>query len=152
LRDNWEHRFECIHAVPGTRSYHQFIPVSEVEIGVKRCSSDENFSLKYNFMQTSHDKSYHFKESMYIACVYDGEWWLGLITSLNLEEQDATVKFLHPHGPSRSFYWPEKDDYCEVPLIHILSSVDTLSTQTGRQYTIENSETDNIIKLYFNQQ
>ena len=35
-------RFKKVFIVPGTRSYHQFIPIVRDEIAMKECSEDEN--------------------------------------------------------------------------------------------------------------
>jgi len=34
------------------------------------------------------------------------------------------VKFMHPSGPSRSFFWPQQEDTCWVPLKHFLCVID----------------------------
>ena len=61
---------------------------------------------------------------------------------INVEEKDILVKFMHPHGPSRSFHWPYKEDLCFIPMMHILTILDTPTTATGRQYSISRKETE----------
>ena len=38
------------------------------------------------------------------------------------------VKFMHPHGPSQSFYCPLQDDSCAVPTPHIIAIIDPRKT------------------------
>lgn len=57
----------------------------------------------------------------------------GIVTDIN-EEEDATIKFLHPQGPSPSFYWPKREDICPVPIPHLLAVIDPPATSTGRVY------------------
>ena len=50
--------------------------------------------------------------------------------SMNDEEHDAEVKFMHPHGPARSFFWSSRD-LCYVPYNHILLTIGMPSTSSG---------------------
>ena len=54
---------------------------------------------------------------------------------------------MHPHGPSRSFYWPRVDDICWVPITHILCGVEIPSTATGRQYNLREKDNERVEKL-----
>jgi len=40
-----ERRFQGTCAVPGTRSFHQFVPIDEHTIATKRCNYDNSFVL-----------------------------------------------------------------------------------------------------------
>ena len=42
-------RFENASSVLGTRSFHQFIPLSRDKIAMTQCSEDENYDLIYDF-------------------------------------------------------------------------------------------------------
>ncbi|GBN75941.1 hypothetical protein AVEN_228390-1 [Araneus ventricosus] len=72
----------------------------------------------------------------YVACVYEKNWWVGLVSELNKEGD--TIAFIHPHGPSETFYWLERQDECPVPSQHILCVIETpeITTYTGRLYKI----------------
>ena len=43
-------RFQGTFSVLGTITLHQYVPLTESVIGVKRCSEDENYSLKHNLL------------------------------------------------------------------------------------------------------
>ncbi|GBN22112.1 hypothetical protein AVEN_177720-1 [Araneus ventricosus] len=72
----------------------------------------------------------------YAACVYEENWWIELVSELNKEEGDYTIEFIHPYGPSETFYWPERQDECPVPSQHIICVIETPETasHTGRLY------------------
>ena len=40
----------------------------------------------------------------YIACFYDGFWWVGIAEDVS--ELDIKVRFMRPHGPGKNFFWP----------------------------------------------
>ena len=42
IRAKHAKRYDILNAIPGTRSYHQFTPLSRSKIGAKRCSIDSN--------------------------------------------------------------------------------------------------------------
>ena len=40
----------------------------------------------------------------YMTAKYDTAWWLGYAMDADPSVQEATVTFLHSHGPSKSFH------------------------------------------------
>jgi hypothetical protein len=46
----------------------------------------------------------------FIASIYSNLWYFGIVSEVNAEEKDVTVKFLHP--PSVSFFSPKREDVC----------------------------------------
>ena len=46
-----EDRFKNVQTLPGTRSFHEFIPISERQIAAKRCSDDEEFDIKHDLLK-----------------------------------------------------------------------------------------------------
>ena len=57
---------------------------------------------------------------------------------------------MHPHGPVRSFYWPQKEDLVWVPLALILTKIEcpthTLVSVRG-SYKFEKQHLDRILGL-----
>ena len=98
--------------VPGTRSFHHFIPLSDSKIATKRLSEDEKFDLEYEFNNTVHVTIAELEFGQYIGCIYDHLAWIGVVKEIDVENQDILVKFLHPNFPSPSFHWPAKGDTC----------------------------------------
>ena len=57
--------------------------------------------------------------------------------SVNEHQLETDIKFMCPHGPSPSFYWPEQDDVCTIPYNQTISTIDTPSTlRSGRIYKL----------------
>ena len=42
-----------------------------------------------------------------IACIYGDFWWIGMVSEVNMDEQDVMVEFLHPHGLQKTSSGPE---------------------------------------------
>ena len=84
----------------------------------------------------------------HVSCLYEGKWWIGVVTEVNHEEDDVSVKFMHPHGPARSFHWPNTDDICWVPKAHIVCKIDIPETISGRQYNISKDDYANVTKTF----
>ena len=55
------------------------------------------------------------------------------------EDNLAKLTFLHPHGPSNSFKYPQHQDTRTVPIADILTLIDP-RTRTGRVYTLTRKE------------
>ena len=44
-----------------------------------------------------------YQPGQYVACMYDGHWWLGNIIETDCEQDDVKVTFMHPCGPATTF-------------------------------------------------
>lgn len=133
--DLLEERHSSGKTVPGTRSCHAFIPLSTSSLGMKRCSSDKDFVRRHNFAVPLEITQYDVLD--YICCIYDNKWWIGVVLEAEEELSDYLIKFMHPHGPARSFTWPRKDDTCWIPSTDIIQKIDVPDTVTGRSYTLK---------------
>ena len=77
-----------------TLNYFTYIKLLNFKFKVIRCASD------------------FIKISDYVACRYEKQWWISLVTEISEQEQDAKLSFLHPHEPSRNFRWPRRINVC----------------------------------------
>ena len=138
-------RFSLGSTVPGTRSFHVFVPQGNGVIAFKRCAEDESFAEMHNFLSTSQNADIHPKKQDFVASLYDEHWWVGLVVDVDTESNDVLVKFMAPHGPSPSFKWPTRDDVCWVPGSAILRILQTPSTtSTGRSYKLQAVDCDEL--------
>lgn len=143
-RKNLEERFSKGKTITGTRSFHFFNPTTPDEITAKRTSLDLEISLRWNFTKETEISARQIVEPSlqnYVACVYEGNWWIGLVSKINKDEGDYSILFMHPHGPSETFHWPGQQDECPVPPQHILCVIDTpeVTSHLGRSYKIEST-------------
>ena len=82
--------------------------------------------------------------------MYDNNWWIGLVQSVNFEEGDVEINFMHPHGPTSQFHWPSRNDICYVPMDKLLCKISTPITSTGRLYSINEIDYSKIISTFQN--
>jgi hypothetical protein len=147
VRSMLETRFSTVSTLPGTRSFHQFVPLSETVMATKRVSEDESYALEYNLV-LGKKNTIKFqsdpKVSDFVVCSYDEKYWIGLIDLVDKEHEDVRVKFMHPSYPARSFSWPKKDDVCFVPIVNVACIIGAPVTGTGRQYTLDDKDIDTI--------
>ncbi|GBM96843.1 hypothetical protein AVEN_94036-1 [Araneus ventricosus] len=132
-----ESRLKDTQTLPGTRLFHNFQPIDDLGmIEARRISRDETPALTFNLLkhQTLLVKMKDLYPGCFVGCIYDNLWYFGMVSEVNAEEEDVTVKFLHPNGPSLSFFWPNREDVCAVPIPHIIAIVKPPKTMTGRTY------------------
>ena len=113
VRATSEERYKNLMSIPGTRSFHQFNPVGGLTLTMKRSSLSEKVDMRYDLCNAKilyGNTVDDFTPLQYVACVYSGNWWIGMIEAVNPDEQDADVRFMKPHGPSQYFSWPSYDD------------------------------------------
>ena len=113
---------------------------------MKRCSEDENYSLKHNLL-SKYYVPVDIKVSDYVACVYDN-WWIGIACEVENDNNDIFVRFMNRNGPARSVDWPLIVEACWVSKAHILSTVKIPTTATGRQYRLKRQDIEKIEKCF----
>ena len=93
-----EERYKTADTVPGTRSFRQFIPISDSIIGAKYVSDDQYFAVQFDFnivhlVRPGDTLSL----SQFAVCLYDRQYWIGIIIEVSTENLDVKVKFMHPN-------------------------------------------------------
>ena len=117
----------------GTRQLHCFCPVSLFKVKVSQFSTSTQTRQE---TVTAEKHVIRFEEVEGYVTVQYGWWWLGMVMSLNQREREVAINFLHPHGPARSFTYPERPDNHVVGMGDILTTAHPTIT-TGRIYTLK---------------
>ncbi|GBM04772.1 hypothetical protein AVEN_20212-1 [Araneus ventricosus] len=90
-------------------------------IEARRISTDGKPALNSNLLNKQQILSVKMKDlypGCFSSCIYENLWYFGMV---NAEEEDITVKVLHPHGPSQ-FFCPNREDVFAVPIPHVIES------------------------------
>jgi len=150
VRQQLSKRFEPLTTIPGTRSFHEFIPIDSNTITTKYCSEDTDIALTFVFSKdkTQVNPLLLIKVFDFVCCIYDNYWWVGTVLQVDELNDDIEIKFMHPHGTSPSFKWPTVEDTCWVPKVHVLCIITTPTTATGRSYMLLPSDVQVIENLY----
>ena len=136
-RKHLQERFKVGHTIPGTRSFHVFIPIHPGAIAFKRTAEDDEVSGEHHFFQMKSQLPIP-KLQEFVAAIYDSHWWVGMVVQVSKNSWEFQVKFMTPHGPRTTFNWPARDDVCWVPLTNIIRVLQPLSltSGSGRSYTL----------------
>ena len=142
-------RFEKESTVPGTRSFHWFSSQSVGSISYKRVLNDSSLSGTHSFFEASVKFSANdIKVMSYIACVYDERWWVGLKEEVDKDNNDIYDNFMHPFRPTKTFFWPAREDKCHVALSSICMILSIPTTTTGRSYSFAPKYLEDVQKHY----
>ena len=49
---------------------------------------------------------------MYVACIYDDDWFVGNVMEMSEQYNEIHVKFMQKN--EKCFWWPTKNDQCNV--------------------------------------
>ena len=144
-RKSLSDRFSRAKTIPGTRSFHQYCPSTTTTICMKRVSDDESFALEFEFCGkklVSEINAENVQIGQYLLCKYDDFYWIGMVSDIDILNNDFMVKFMHPKYPNRSFYWPSREDICWVPKMNIILFLNapSLSSLSGRQYHLSDED------------
>ena len=73
---------------------------------------------------------------------------MGLVTQVDVEQGNVKVQFMFPHGPHKTFNWPETESSCYVPIKNILRQMSSNKT-TGWTYKITDEEYKTISACHY---
>ena len=120
---------------------HQSTPPELVSVQ----DSDEDMT------ELSENHPTEIKKQNYICCLYDNHAWIGLVEDVSEEHGDFFIKFMHPHGPSKLFFWPNTDDTRRVHEADILCIIGTPSLASSRRmYSLNRQDDVRIGRLWTN--
>ena len=141
-----EDRYLQSKTVCGTRSHHSFIPVSQYQLEMRRISEDLLFTLVNvrpceEVLTLTHDYS-TFQPGKYIACLYDGAWYVGYIRNRSEEHKDVEVEFMNRKGDAVSWPADTRRDVSWIPFQDILCTIEVPSLQgsSSRQYRLAQTD------------
>ena len=80
-----------------------------------------------------------------VACIYDKDWFIGVVNNSPMRNNDAEIRCMHPKGTSAIFKWPERNVTCWVPFEHIISTITAPQCQSGEQFQIEDIDIAHIL-------
>ena len=143
-----EERFQRSKTIPGTRSNHCFVPTSDFQHILLSTVSGEEVILPTK-VRKQIDQQY-LQVGTYIACIYEKDWFIGVVNNISMPNNDAEIRFMHPKGPSAFFKWPERDDICWVPFEHIISTIKAPKCQSGEQVYFEDIDIAHILSCFDN--
>ena len=132
-------RFTMAKTIAGTQKLHGFQPISKSQLRVweySNASSSKVVSVAKNPVQELPLGEIH----GYLAVEYNGEWWVAYVMEVQPEARRVYIKFLHPHGPSPSYVFPELQDDLDIDVSDVLTTLSPI-TATGRTYTLPRSDT-----------
>ena len=90
-RAKLKERYALAKTIRGTRSMHQFIPLSEQIINAKRVLEDDKFYLKYDFVKITDKCLISLKVSDFIVSKYNHHFWVGMVLAIDLDNKDVQV-------------------------------------------------------------
>ena len=76
----------------------------------------------------------------FITCMYDKNWWLACVLGVCSDTNQVKLTFMHPHGPSNSFKYPDPHDISTISMESTLTLVDSRTTRSGRVYSLIKKE------------
>ena len=144
-RFDLQKRYEGLRTIPGTRSYHSFIP-DGAKLILKRISSDiVHDTHKFNTPSLSPKDVTIYQPGKYIACYYDDDWYVGLILECSMQHEDFNVKFMHRRGVN--LQWAN-DTMCWVPFTKVICPISAQSVKgrSAHDYTLAKNDYDIIMK------
>ena len=68
----------------------------------------------------------------FVTCMYDENCWLACVLGVCSDTNQVKLTFMHPHGPSNSFKYPDPHDINTIPKESILTLVDPRTRRSGR--------------------
>ena len=138
-------RFDSCLPIPKTRSYHKYVPLSDRKVRCFRTS----ISTDFQEVNVTKESLLSLQTGGKVACIYEENWYIGIVEEVSIKHDDVKVHFYEPPGPRTSFKI-SRDDKTWVPCTNILRKLTPieLTTATGRCRTITPQLCDEISQLF----
>lgn len=104
--------------------------------------------------QNQNIEMHKLQRGMFVACVYDHDWWVAEIIDISSELKEIVVNFMLPHGPSAGYRFPsarqQHHHQCSLPICDILKVVGTPVPigSIGRYHSISKEDTDAVQQIF----
>ena len=114
-------RFNQCQSIPGTRSFHAYIPLSTSTTMLKvQTFSGSERSIKVSIIgEKIEDEDFILMLDDirgFVTCSYKQNWWVACVLQTFSTTEEVQLSFLHPAGPNRSYYYPGKPEVRSLPL------------------------------------
>ena len=76
----------------------------------------------------------------FVTCKYDENWWLPCVLGVCSDANQVNLTFMHSHGPSNSYKYPDPHDINTIPMESILTLVDPRTTRSCPVYSLTKKE------------
>ena len=86
-----------------------------------------------------------FETGSFVVLQLNSRKFVGLITDMDSDNQEADVSILRPPLPADIFHWPKNLVNMAIPMPHILSQVE-LSEIPDNRYTLTEADRQKLIK------
>jgi hypothetical protein len=149
--------------LPGTQSFHRFVPssTSKYHMNATDISENENFktfqilpipetysNVDFNSVSTGN----------HVACFYseDGKWYLAKVIDRNNEQQECLMQFYQPSGEDATLRGFKSStnakDQAWVPCADFLKIINSLekTSRSGRTYKLSTIEHNQVSQLFIN--
>ena len=97
---------------------------------------------------------HNLQRGMFVACVYDCDWWVAEVIDVSCELNEITVNFMIPHGPAAGYRFPvarqQLDHQCSLPIRNVLRVVSAPVPigSTGRHHSMSQEDTDAVEHIF----
>ena len=148
-----EDRYSSAKKIPGIRSHHSFIPLSENELAMRRISSDDMFTkmavIDIDAAAGAAVPIATYQPGQYVACIYDQDWYIGNVVEIAEEHDDVLVTFMTRRVSTLSWPPETRKDECWIPTQHIICHIDApeLQGRGARSYTLSAVDYDTVQRL-----
>ena len=117
---------------------------------IMKCISTDYHNDKYDFfnldLQNDHSQD---KPGKYVACFYDGNWYIGTILECSYENQDCNIKFMKRNNLNLHWILDSRFSCCWVTFKNLICIIDPPQAvgSSGRQYILSKHDFDKITTL-----
>ena len=146
-----EDRYSAAKKIPGIRSHHSFIPLSENELAMCRISSDDSFTQMavVDIHAAAAAPIATYQPGQYVACIYDQDWYIGNVVEIAEEHDDVLVTFMTRRVSTLSWPPETRKDECWIRTQYIMCHINATELQGcgARSYTLSAVDYDIVQRL-----
>ena len=122
---NLNKRYEQAQNIHGSSVHNRFTQVDGA-MEMRLVSADDlHTATEPSFESDIYEA--HLNPGLYVACIYDFDCYIGIVTEVEVELNEFKVNFMRTDN--KTFSWLHKKDSCWVPVFNCLGVVKKLLAQ-----------------------
>lgn len=143
INEPFKERYDSSRTIPGTRSFHSFVPVSSNQLELRILSSSLKHTIGVLNTPGSGSTEIKLEPGKFLAFKVDRKRQVGQLLIVDEKTQDVEVNFMKRVGRGNRLRWPFQPVSSYLPVTSAICNIEAPNpTSDGQQYTMSQNDYD----------
>lgn len=152
--EEWSNKITPVKGIRNTHVWTQSDGRTYIARTLKSRKEEISFVQPRPQKRLENIQIHNLRRGMFVACVYDCDWWIAEVIDISCELNEIVVNFMLPHGPAAGYRFPDARQQhhhqYSLPVRDVLKIVGAPVPigSTGRYHSISKEDTDAVEHIF----